>query len=548
MEMEYVKELDRVYLVPGGVEIDEDEYVLQMALRGRLPGVLPLTVFGKDGKKSLRADVTACASISSRFQHAPLSGSDLRKILSAVRDTAAKMPALLMSVRDLYLDPDCIFLSAGGDEVLLCYIPHISSIEADSVRLLSEFLLKKTDHSDQGAAALAYALYDQVSANSYDLSDILSKLFAGAEPPAAGPGTYSAQAERHSPGSASDAPQRFSSGPGSGSDGPQHFSSRAGSYSDEQQRFASRAGSRSDAPQRFSSGAGHYAASSVYHQAGSEYDPGGFDYEGSSAAPVRKLPPPNKRKGVKSGRQAETKSGRRAETKSGRRTGIRSGRKHTSKTDETSFRPDQKAAASRKTLIAAAIILPAACIAAFVFRMDLTQICGMGFLCASLIWLIHSSMEKHSNEMRNYWYDEAEDQSDDRFYQSLRKELYTEDAVDIPDERTRFLRAQSPSPSPALVSLQKDRCPDITLEQDHLILGKSRSQADIILPGDTISRKHARIERRTDGYYVTDLFSTNGTFLDGHRLESGQAVVLRDGAQLTFATLDYRVMIPAAEA
>ena len=43
MEMEYVKELDRVYLVPGGVEIDEDEYVLQMALRDRLPGVLPLT-------------------------------------------------------------------------------------------------------------------------------------------------------------------------------------------------------------------------------------------------------------------------------------------------------------------------------------------------------------------------------------------------------------------------------------------------------------------------------------------------------------------------
>ena len=178
--------------------------------------------------------------------------------------------------------------------------------------------------------------------------------------------------------------------------------------------------------------------------------------------------------------------------------------------------------------------------------MDLTQICGMGFLCASLIWIIHSSMEKHSNEMRNYWFDEEEDQSDDRFYQSLRKELYAEDAMTIPDERTHFLHTQGPSP--ALVSLQKDRSPDIALEQDHLILGKIRSQADIILPGDTISRKHARIERRMDGYYVTDLFSTNGTFLDGHRLESGQAVALKDGAQLTFATLDYRVMIPAASA
>ena len=77
MEKEYVKELDRVYLVLGEDQIDEDEYVVQMVLRGALPGVLPLSIIGKDGKKSLRADVTACTSISSRFKHAPLTGSEV---------------------------------------------------------------------------------------------------------------------------------------------------------------------------------------------------------------------------------------------------------------------------------------------------------------------------------------------------------------------------------------------------------------------------------------------------------------------------------------
>ena len=105
---------------------------------------------------------------------------------------------------------------------------------------------------------------------------------------------------------------------------------------------------------------------------------------------------------------------------------------------------------------------------------------------------------------------------------------------------TRVLRTHAPS----LLSLKKESCPDITLDRDYLILGKSRSQADIILPGNTVSRRHARIERRMDGYYITDLFSTNGTFLDGHRLESGQAVALKDGAQLTIASCPYRVVIP----
>ena len=102
------------------------------------------------------------------------------------------------------------------------------------------------------------------------------------------------------------------------------------------------------------------------------------------------------------------------------------------------------------------------------------------------------------------------------------------------------------SQAPSLISLKKEICPDILLNQEHLILGKSRTQADIVLSDSTVSRRHARIERRMDGYYVTDLFSTNGTFLDGHRLESGQAVALKDGAQLTIASLPYRVLIPRA--
>ena len=198
--------------------------------------------------------------------------------------------------------------------------------------------------------------------------------------------------------------------------------------------------------------------------------------------------------------------------------------------------------------------------------------------------------------------DENDPESDDRFYQSLRQELYAENPdfsqqgfqsayspessslrndhehmqgdslsrndyehmqgdfsdrgsraamygdhgsrmnSESEDERTRMLGGRKP----VLVSLQPDRCGDITIRSDHLILGTSRTQADIVLPGDTVSRKHARIEQRTDGYYVTDLFSTNGTFLDGHRLESGHAVSLKDGAQLTIASLHYRVTIPAS--
>jgi pSer/pThr/pTyr-binding forkhead associated (FHA) protein len=49
---------------------------------------------------------------------------------------------------------------------------------------------------------------------------------------------------------------------------------------------------------------------------------------------------------------------------------------------------------------------------------------------------------------------------------------------------------------------------------------------------DTISRRHARIERADGALSVRDLRSANGTFVDGARVPEERTVPLRAGAQL----------------
>ena len=562
MEKEYVRELDHTYLIPCDVQVNEDEYLLQMALRGKLPGTLPLSIAGKNGRKSLRADVTACTSIASRYKTVELTGSDLRKILSTIRDISRKMPGLLMTAQDLFLDPEWIFLGPGGDEVLLCYLPHISETEPDSIRILSEFILKRVDHSDQAAVRLAYDLFDQVSAPSYLLTDLLTRLLAGNSEDvlnAFGTGTGRIPDSGAGMGRIPDSGAGMGRIPDSGAGMGRIADSGAGMgriadsgagigrVGDPYALLRRKGDSSAAGSPPGNARAGGRRRDDAYtdqsaramHGGGDENYAAGSDFAEFSGSNFRKLPPPGKKK------------------------------------SRTRF------------LLPAMIILSAACAAIFFFQMDPTQILGMGFLCAALIWIIRSSLEKRSGEKKNIWFDDDPDaQSDDQFYQSLRNEVYaqqdtyTQDtssvrqaayaqdpsaarqaayaqnpsaarqaayaqgdsftADRVPEERTRLLHKARP----VLVSLQKEQCPDIYLDQDHLILGKSRSLCDILLPGDTVSRKHARIERRTDGYYVTDLFSTNGTFLDGHRLESGQAVILNDGAQLTIASLHYRVSIP----
>jgi pSer/pThr/pTyr-binding forkhead associated (FHA) protein len=49
------------------------------------------------------------------------------------------------------------------------------------------------------------------------------------------------------------------------------------------------------------------------------------------------------------------------------------------------------------------------------------------------------------------------------------------------------------------------------------VVGRSR-QADFVVGEDTVSRLHAQIVRTPDGFVLTDLGSTNGTWLAGRRV------------------------------
>src|SRR5207247_2410309 len=74
--------------------------------------------------------------------------------------------------------------------------------------------------------------------------------------------------------------------------------------------------------------------------------------------------------------------------------------------------------------------------------------------------------------------------------------------------------------------------------KNRVSIGRSR-ESDIFLPDQWLSRHHAEIVQRADGYYVADLQSKNGTLLNGlpvkeeRRLREGDVITLGEHT-LTF--------------
>lgn len=93
---------------------------------------------------------------------------------------------------------------------------------------------------------------------------------------------------------------------------------------------------------------------------------------------------------------------------------------------------------------------------------------------------------------------------------------------------------------PRLVSLSPEISPDVLLRQPITHIGRA-AENDVRLEHDSVSRCHARIERKPDGYYIFDLDSKNGVLIDDEPVKSAR---LSHGCTVEIGLVKFRFMNP----
>ena len=86
---------------------------------------------------------------------------------------------------------------------------------------------------------------------------------------------------------------------------------------------------------------------------------------------------------------------------------------------------------------------------------------------------------------------------------------------------------------------------EITINETPFIIGSYSSKCNYALSNKLISRMHIRItkEKSREAYFVEDLNSTNGTFINEDKIEPNQKVQMKDGDILKIAVMQYRFKI-----
>lgn len=93
---------------------------------------------------------------------------------------------------------------------------------------------------------------------------------------------------------------------------------------------------------------------------------------------------------------------------------------------------------------------------------------------------------------------------------------------------------------PSIALISRDKTKKIMVDRRELILGQKEEFCDACIKDDSnISRRHCKIEHINGRNYVTDLNSTNGTFVNGNQISPSQRVEIAPGDNLRLADLEF---------
>lgn len=87
------------------------------------------------------------------------------------------------------------------------------------------------------------------------------------------------------------------------------------------------------------------------------------------------------------------------------------------------------------------------------------------------------------------------------------------------------------------VQIEFDKTLDLVTPKFNVIVGRS-PKSDLVIPHDSISRSHCRIQLEKGIFYITDMGSSNGTFIDGQKLTPEQKTPFLASSQLTLGKLE----------
>lgn len=157
-------------------------------------------------------------------------------------------------------------------------------------------------------------------------------------------------------------------------------------------------------------------------------------------------------------------------------------------------------------------------------------ICIVLMICLLIVIVNIFQIYKHKDKEKDeFW------KPDDYIeYENIKENFWSSEENSA---QTTLLQKQNPDI--LLKSLDRENCEDLHIHTFPAIIGKDVRDPCCCIPVSTVSRRHARIDLYGREYRLTDLNSSNGTYINGEMIKPHQPIMLKEGDSIIFSDTEF---------
>lgn len=549
MQIEYKRDLQNNYMIlEAEAYADESEYMLKMAEQNEISGLLSFHSGKKDGRLFLYYEITSKQSIEMLYERNQLNSRDILFLLNGISQILEELQKYLLNPDYLLFHPQFIFTYPNKSKIFLCYLPGEKNYP---ITELAEFILKRLNHEDVQAVTLGYQFYKQTLEENFSLQLTLKEILLEQ-----GEDLYKDWESEKVLDEESNAERRWSIGIDPNLDKERNKKNRKREqWNGEDNRGEAGNGGRKD------------------------WKPGGWMEEDEKGE-------------VENGGKKERKISESwgGKNERGRKRAVESSARYDwenvnySSTEKNGMEDElyevthkvRKRKSKYKAvadwlfervhigvIVSTLLLVALVELVFFLNWISLTEAGGIFFFIVSIEILINKFWRDRKEQKHANWWQESEEEyrnlQENMYQDELEQEIVWQEKMSagnmertVDSEETRCLIQEEDMPRQGihLVYLnhanmqmnEVERYPDIIVSKEKVYVGKSGKDVDIVLNSDTISRIHAKLGVLDQKYYVRDLNSKNGTFVNGKKLLPQEQCEISEGDRIAFADILYHVV------
>lgn len=172
MDIKFIHDINKNYMVLTFEKSQQDNYRIKMIRNKDIPGLLKLNQKFTDSSEKLFYDISSMQSLEVLYEKKQMEGVELKKIITGLENCVNSLKGYLLDFNDIILNPKMVFVDMKTLNYNFCYCPYGGGDFRSQLREYMNFVITKIDHCDIDTLTLAYELQKITMRENYVIGDL----------------------------------------------------------------------------------------------------------------------------------------------------------------------------------------------------------------------------------------------------------------------------------------------------------------------------------------------------------------------------------------